>query len=274
MKSFVSLSDIHYPHEDPRCMKLVEAFLKDFRPDILILNGDIFDMPQISSFRKRRKEIMLSTNIQDDIDRGREGLERLLDAAGAKEHLYPMGNHEDRWESYLGNKAPELASLRALTMEELLIPKGVKYKSYGDGYWLNDSLYIYHGLYVGKNNWTDAERLQIGASSITGHRHHQRVSYFTNRKQTFKNIAQGCLCKLNPPYLRSTSDWQQGFTYGHIIDDEKFRAIEVEIVTGDETIWMAPEGTLYQTGTKSNPLGSLPPPIRVKKTDLRKKKRK
>lgn len=273
MKSFVSLSDIHYPYEDPKCLELVRAFLKDFQPDILILNGDIFDMPQISKFHLRRKEVMLATNIQSDIDHGHAGLELLMDAAKAKEILYPMGNHEDRWEAFLGAKAPELASLRALTIEELLVPDGVKYTSYGNGYWLNDSLFIYHGLYIGKNNWTDAERLQIGASSITGHRHHQRVTYFTSRKQTFKNIAQGCLCKLDPPYLRSSSDWQQGFVYGYIIDDDKFRAIEVEIVTGDDTIWMAPEGTLYQMGTSADLSGSQHPSTQLKKLSLKKTKK-
>lgn len=250
MKSFVSLSDIHYPYEDPDAMKLVTQFLKDFKPDVLLFNGDIHDMPHISKYAVGRRELLKQTPLQDHLDHGIEGMHKLIDAARPREVKYALGNHEERWEPYLGSKAPELASLKCLEFDKVFKLDGIEWKRYGDGFWLNDRLFVYHGGYVGAN-WTEKERKAIGASSITGHQHKQGVSYFTDRSRSYKNIGQGCLCKLNPPYLKTPADWQQGFVYGWIIDDDKFRAIETEIVRGADEIWMCPEGQVYRTALAS-----------------------
>lgn len=246
IKSFVALSDIHYPYEDPQAMALVTKFLKDFQPDELYLNGDIWDMPQISKYAQRRTEVLRTGNIQDHLDHGIRGVHSLVDAAKPRRTRLALGNHEDRWEAYLGSEAKALVSLKCLDFDKVFQLKGIEWKKYGDGYWLNDRLFLYHGEALGAN-WTDKERQKIGGSSITGHQHKQGVTYHRDRSRTYKNIGQGCLCQLNPPYLRTPPSWTQGFVYGYIIDDDKFRAIETEIVRGENEIWMAPEGVLYRT---------------------------
>ena len=244
MRTFVALSDIHFPYEDPQALTLVRAFLKDFRPDELILNGDIYDMPQISKYHMRRNEVLKTGNIQDHLDHGEEGVSLLVDAAGATKNKFALGNHEDRWDAYLGSQAKELASMRCLEFEKVFNLQSFEWKKYGDGFWLNDRLFIYHGESLGAS-WTDKERQKVGASSITGHQHKQGVTYHRDRSRSYKNIGQGCLCQLNPPYLRTPPNWQQGFAYGYILDDDKFRAIETEIVHGEDEVWMCPEGELY-----------------------------
>lgn len=250
MRTFVALSDIHFPHEDPQAIKLVEQFLRDFHPDELYLNGDIWDMPQISKYAVRRTELLRSTDIQDDLDHGIEGVARLIDAAAPRKTCLALGNHEERWETYLGSQAKAIAGLRCLDFDKLFQLQGIDWKKYGEGFWLNDRLFLYHGFNIGVN-WTDKEREGAGASTITGHKHQQRVTYHRDRSRTYKNIGQGCLCKLNVPYLRTPPNWQQGFVYGYIIDNDKFRAIETEIVRGEDEIWMAPEGQIYRTALVS-----------------------
>lgn len=248
MQSFVCLSDIHYPYEDPLAMRLVNRFLEDFRPDVLVFNGDIWDMPQISKYDRRREELKDPKNLQEHLDHGKDGVAHSIEAAHPKETLLILGNHEDRWENYLGSRAPELASLRSLGFESVFNLGALKWKRYGEGFWLNDSLFVYHGSYTG-GSWTDRERVSAGASTITGHMHQQRVTYHRDRARTYKNVAQGCLCLLNPPYLRTPPNWQQGFVYGYLFNDGKFRIIETEIVHGEDAIWMAPEGQLYSEQT-------------------------
>lgn len=257
VKTFVALSDIHFPYEDKAAIGLVTQFLKDFHPDVLVLNGDIWDMPQISKYAVRRTELLKTTPIQDHLNYGIEGVAKLIDAAGAKDNKLALGNHEDRWELYLGTEAKALASLECLDFDKVFQLKGIDWKKYGDGFWLNDRLFIYHGTKIGVN-WTENERQDTGSSTITGHKHQQRVTYYKDRSRSYKNIGQGCLCSMNVPYLRTPPNWTQGFVYGYILDDDKFRAFETEIIHGEEKIWMMPENTLYSV----NP--ELPTKIRKK----------
>jgi predicted phosphodiesterase len=247
VKSFVSLSDIHYPYEDPKAMELVRQFLKDFQPDEVVLNGDIFDCPTISKYSPRRAELVKEISLQEQLDHGTEKLEELRDCAPHAEWHFVEGNHEDRFQAYLGSKARELASLNCLDFDKLakLDELKMSHTRYGEGIALNDRLFVYHGQYVGAN-WTDKERSQAGCSTITGHQHQQRVTYHRDRSRSYKNVGQGCLCSMNPPYLRTPPNWQQGFVYGYIIDEDKFRVIETEIVRGEHEVWMAPDGEVYR----------------------------
>lgn len=241
MKTFVSISDIHYPFEDKVAVSLVTAFLKDFHPDTLILNGDMYDMPSISKYAMRRTELLKTPTIQSQLDYGNGEVSKLIDAASAKDNKFCLGNHEDRWELYLGTEAKALASLRCLEFDKVFNLDGIDWKKYGSGFWLNSRLFIHHGTRINVN-YTENERQEAGASTITGHKHQQRVTYFQDRSRIYKNIGQGCLCELDVPYLRTPPNWTQGFVVGFIYDDEKFRAVEVEIVHGDEGVWMAPFG--------------------------------
>lgn len=252
MKKFVCLSDIHYPYHDEKALSLVKEFLDDFQADILVLNGDIADFPTISKYAPRRLEAMKEIQFQDQLDTAVDGIEELRDYADVAHFI--EGNHEDRLQAYLGSKAKELASLKALNFENLLELDRLQYShtNYGNGVWLNSKLFVYHGQYVGVN-WTDKERMAAGASTITGHQHQQRVTYHRDRSRAYKNIGQGCLCQMTPPYLRTPPNWQQGFVYGYIFDDDKFRVIETEIVRGEEELWMAPEGVMYSVPVLDTP---------------------
>lgn len=241
------LSDIHFPYEDPQALELVKQFLQDFRPHTLVLNGDIWDMPQISKYTRRKSELKDPLNLQEHLDYGDRGVTAIVEAARPDETLLILGNHEDRWDSYLGSQARELSSLQCLDFEKLFNLDRFKWTTYGRGFWLNGSLFVYHGSFTGASNWTDRERMAAGASTITGHMHQQKVTYFRDRSRTYKNIAQGCLCKLNAPYLKTPPNWQQGFVYGYLWDEDKFRAIETEIVQGEDSIWMSPESTMYSS---------------------------
>lgn len=227
-------------------MTLVDQFLDDFRPDDLYLNGDLLDCPQLSKYQMRRLEVVRATPLQEHFDHAGAALDKLAAKVGRVHWI--DGNHEDRLETYLGSRAPELGSLRALAMPELLgLPtRGISHTRYGGGIWVAPDLLVYHGRYIG-SKWTDKEGLAAGGSTITGHQHKQAVTYRTDRKRRYKNVGQGCLCKLDPPYSPTPPDWQQGFVYGYVWADNRFRVIEVEIVRSHGgTTWMSPEGKQYE----------------------------
>lgn len=246
MKSFVSLSDIHYPYEDKDAMILVKKFLADFHPDILILNGDIYDCPQLSKYSQRHKEAANSRQLGDDLAYGLRQLGELIDLANPQQTHFISGNHEDRLNSYVGRNAPAIASVINLDTGQLFAPPTSTFYPYGSGLWLTDSLFVYHGTRIGIN-WTAAEQRDVGASTITGHQHRQGVTYHRDRSRQYKNVGQGCLCRLDPPYMRVPPDWQQGFAFGWVWGQDRFRVVEAEIVRGEEASWTAPLGKIYRS---------------------------
>ena len=49
---FVVISDIHFPYQDDKAIKAALDFIKTNPVDTIILNGDILDFYDVSSFDK------------------------------------------------------------------------------------------------------------------------------------------------------------------------------------------------------------------------------
>ncbi len=78
--------------------------MTEWKPDILVIQGDFPDFYKISRFKKDpRREHSFEEEISDCL----QGLDE-LDALGATRKVYLAGNHEDRLLSYLAVNAPEL----------------------------------------------------------------------------------------------------------------------------------------------------------------------
>lgn len=104
--NIVVLSDIHIPFHDTKAVKCALDFVKNERPDIVVLNGDILDMFMLSRFTKGE-----GRNPMEEITMCREFLKDLREVSRNADIYYVIGNHETRLEHYVLNKAPELASL-------------------------------------------------------------------------------------------------------------------------------------------------------------------
>jgi len=87
---------------------------KLFRPDIVCILGDFADFYSVSSHDKNPNR---AADLQFEVDDVRRGLKELM-SLGASRHIYVSGNHEDRLERYLMQKAPAL--FNAVKVEEVL----------------------------------------------------------------------------------------------------------------------------------------------------------
>ena len=112
-------SDFHSYFVDPFALDVLIDTAKMVQPDIVVLNGDVFDFPQISRHRQLPGHFTL--NLQAEIDFGREKIIRRVREAcpGAQIDLV-IGNHEFRLVNYLADTAPALASLRTIEFNRLL----------------------------------------------------------------------------------------------------------------------------------------------------------
>ena len=47
-KNFIVVSDIHFPYHDPKAINAVKRFIKATPIDVVVFNGDILDMYDVS----------------------------------------------------------------------------------------------------------------------------------------------------------------------------------------------------------------------------------
>ena len=112
-------SDWHSWFVDPFALSVFLAACRIVNPDVVVLNGDVFDFPQLSRHRKLPGHFHL--NLQQEIEFGREHILRAVrEACPDAEILFVIGNHEYRLVTYLADCAPELACLPSMEFAGLL----------------------------------------------------------------------------------------------------------------------------------------------------------
>ena len=110
------LNDIHSPYYYPPAVGLALTILKEEKPDIVILNGDIIDCFAISKFRKTGRE----RNIRVEIEVTRQILKELRKSVPHSFLVFVEGNHEFFLQKYIYRNAPALAPLEELELKFLL----------------------------------------------------------------------------------------------------------------------------------------------------------
>ena len=179
-------SDLHFPHQHDGAFEVFLGLADLIKPDEIVLDGDVFDFAQIGRYIRDPNSYI---PLQTDIDQCREKvLARIQSTSPDSVKRFLVGNHEEgRWENYVFSRAPELASLRCLTMEAVLglTEMGWIWQPYE--YWVTDSLIIFHGdrhtnaLGGGSAMSARKEMLDVGCSGVTGHTHHAGVFFRQDR---------------------------------------------------------------------------------------------
>lgn len=225
---FAVVSDIHYPFEDSKAVKAFIKYIKKNPVDVLIFNGDILDMYDVSKFSKSPDRIQC---LQQEINKATALFKKCRSLLPEAKLIFIQGNHEFRLERYLENHS-ELWSLDCLKLPNLLKLDKYNIQYEPDGYKLG-SLYITHGSCVSKYSGVSArmEMEKNDSSGISGHTH-RGGSYYKKTPSRYLGWFEGfCLCDINPHYLKSPN-WQQGFLTGWI-EKDSFAVNPVPIVDGD-----------------------------------------
>jgi len=107
LEKILLIPDCHIPYEDKRAFELMLKVAKDFKPDHLIILGDWCDLYSVSSHSKDPNRAL---NLKEEIKQAKFRLKQIADLK-SKHTVFIAGNHEDRLERYLMDKAPELFNL-------------------------------------------------------------------------------------------------------------------------------------------------------------------
>jgi len=209
------LNDTHNPFQDLVSLALVETFLKELQPDILLYNGDANDFYQLSKFDKNPTRI---SKLQEDLDNTRDMFKRHREICPNTIIKFLLGNHEDRLERFIWVNAPALSSLRALDLDKLFglgefEIEGIPYES---GLMINDIFLAIHGDIASIHSGYTAKRMyeKHGGCGICGHCHRGGSFYKRDRFGIWGWWEGFCLCQLNPDWIMNPN-WVQGFSLIH-----------------------------------------------------------
>jgi metallophosphoesterase superfamily enzyme len=212
---WIVLNDTQFPFHDVPTLTAVTRFMDDWEPHVIVLNGDIFDFYEMSTFDQNPER---GFRLQDEIDIGRRVIDRWAARHDRAKRILLCGNHEDRIRRQIW-KNPRFAGIRGLELQALLSPdESWEVIPYGSQVQISHML-IEHGdkatAKAGYSAW--GMFMKRGMSGIMGHTH--RAAKIERRDERAEHrlfyIENGCLCSLNPEY-GPLPDWQHAFTYGII----------------------------------------------------------
>lgn len=207
-------SDLHiWPGEASTALRAFKKFIKDIRPDAVILNGDVMDFPRISRHPQNwesapdpKEEIEAAQDHLDDmVKAGKRGMVR----------IWTLGNHDARFEAAIANALPQFRGIQ-----------GVHLADHFSAWQKAMSCFINEGTpggatmvkhrFSGGIGATRLNALKAGVSMVTGHLHSQNVRPLSDYSQYDRyGVDTGCVADKDHSAFLYTEDapvdWRSGF---------------------------------------------------------------
>lgn len=209
------ISDLHFPYQNNEAITLALDYGKEKKVDCILINGDLIDFAVIS----RHEKDWRARSIAEEFDSVRMFLNTLRSHFPQTKIVYKHGNHCERWEKFLYNKAPEIFDVNDFQLEVLLKLGELKVDTVKDKRPIKmGKLIALHGHELagggaGGVNPSRATFLKTLDSVIVGHYH--KTSQHTETTMSGEVISvnsTGCLCDLNPLYM-PINKHNLGFAY-------------------------------------------------------------
>jgi hypothetical protein len=232
----LSLSDIHVPFHDPKALTIALSYARDeLDPDVVLINGDGADFYSVSRHDKNPTRV---GGLKAELEALREVLQWIMSAFPQARFVYKLGNHEERLEKHIWNKAPELLGVAPCRMWESVQLNDLKIE------WVADKrpimaghLPILHGHEFAKGlaapvNPARSAFLKLLHTALIGHLHrastHPEPDMFGSETTCW---SQGCLCDLHPEYA-PFNKWQHGFAFVEVHADGEFDLHNYKLAKG------------------------------------------
>ena len=230
-KRIAIISDVHIPYHSETAFGAAVKRLKAMRPDCLLINGDFADFYQVSRHQRDPKHRRFSEELKLVVD----GLEWLRAEFPKLRIVYKQGNHEERWDHFIWNRAPEIYDLAAVRIDELTQCKRIGIDMIGDQLPIMlGKLPVLHGHELGKSIFSPVNPargafLRTHHTVLVGHSHqtsgHADTDMF--HSETFV-WSTGCLCDMTPQYAR-VNRWNHGFAFVEVANDGSFNVANFRI---------------------------------------------
>lgn len=183
--------DGHYwPGPATTAHRAFVKFCKDLKPAAVIMNGDAFDGASISRHPPIGWE--KHPTVVEELEAVQTRLSEIEKAAFKARKVWPLGNHDARFETRLATVAPEYARINGFHLKDHLPAWGSCWAA-----WINEGhakipTVVKHrykgGVHAAHNN-----TLAAGTHIITNHLHSGKVTPFTDYNGTRYGADTGCL---------------------------------------------------------------------------------
>jgi len=242
----VVFSDLHAPFHDDLAFQLVLDFCKWYKPQIVIIDGDLIDFYAISKFDKSPERATREA-FREEVITARNILRRIREACPRARIILVVGNHEFRWRKWVNTRksqdpifdeAQKLTNRGDITLNELLclsefnielVDLNPDIAKFTDNYIKFGNLYVGHWDRANKHAAYTAKNLLMdkGVNGLQAHTHRIGTHIKTTLGGTLEFHEIGCLCSLEPHYT-ARQDWAHGFAV--VEGDKNFEHFTVHII--------------------------------------------
>jgi predicted phosphodiesterase len=220
----LSLSDAHVPYHAGEAIEAAVAWAKRRKPDVVLLNGDWADFYRASRWDQDPRHARLNEERRIVV----ESLEWLRKRFPKARIVYKLGNHEERWEKFIWQRAPEIYDVAQCFIESLLEFDRLGIEKVEDQRpIMAGMLPIFHGHELPKGltspvNQARGAFLRTNASTLTAHGHSSSMQPHPtwDKKEAF-SWSQGCLCEMHPRYAR-INKWDWSFAWIDVAKDGQY----------------------------------------------------
>jgi hypothetical protein len=208
----IVFSDAHFWGQRTTAFQGLLWLIEELKPHAVIANGDIFDGAGIS----RHPAIMWSK-----VPSVKEELAACLDAMGEIERcakdarhnvklIWPLGNHDARFENFLAANASQYGGVTGFSLRDHFPAWEPCWAA-----WINSETVVKH-RYKGGIHATHNNTVNAGINIVTGHLHSLKVTPFSDYRGVRYGVDTGCLADADGPqfqdYLEhNPTNWRSGF---------------------------------------------------------------
>jgi predicted phosphodiesterase len=228
------LSDIHCPYHDDVALRAAVDHLHEHKIDALLLNGDFADFYSISRHEKNPKY----RNFLAEIEQVQQLLRWLRSEFPDIKIVAKQGNHEERWEKWLFQHAPELSTSPIMGLDNWLALKDLDIDLVGEKRIITcGGLPVLHGHEKGNGisspvNQARGAYMRLHHTVLEGHGH--RTSIHSEPDMMGKEtvcFSTGCLCDLRPAYA-PVNKWNHGAAVVVVSETGEFNVENFRIAAG------------------------------------------
>jgi predicted phosphodiesterase len=228
------LADAHIPYHDRTALLTALEYGKSNGADTVLLNGDCLDCFSVSKWEKDPRQ----RDFAAELETTRTFLGVLRETFPKARLIYKLGNHEERFESYMRCKAPEMLGVEDFELHSLL-----RFADYGIEEVKEKrpvrlgTLNVLHGheYRFAISNPVNAARglfLRCKAYAMCAHFHQQSShSEKTVEGKQVGTWSTGCLCQLHQDYA-PLNNWTHGCAMVRVDKAGKFQVNNAFIANG------------------------------------------
>lgn len=210
-------SDCHYhPGESSVAHKAFVKLIKKMKPEIVVMNGDVFDGATVSRYPAMGFDPVKPPTVKEEIEAVSDRLAEITKVSGNARRVWTIGNHDMRYEARLSQMAPQYEGVSGFALRDHF-PEWTHCLSL----MVNKTIMIKH-RYHGGIHATYNNTLKAGISIVTGHLHRLQASIWSDYNGSRFGIDTGTLAEVDGEHMSYGEDnpknHASGFAVLTIID--------------------------------------------------------